>query len=318
MSPASASAQHILPNTVVVGAMKAATTTLHYYMQSHPQCFAPSIGDAGAKEPRFFCSDYYRSISSNGLGYSQPYVASFEEYLSLYEKACEKKVLVDVSPQYLYLAYESAERILDALGPDATIIAVLRDPVDRAFSAYLHLVREGYIFRETFTEALEREEARIKRGYPPVFHLTSPGLYAGQLEQYFMLFKNVHILWYDDILSGDDDFFKRLCSLLEIDYHASSDKFNVAAQPRSAQINRFLKRSKLSRVVASRLKRTPLEFYARGVRDALIKWNQVPAEATLQPEEDQNLRAYFRSENQRLLALLKKHNVYISDRQTFL
>jgi hypothetical protein len=83
--------------------------------------------------------------------------------------------------------------------PEARLIAVLRNPVERAYSAYLHLVRMGRE-RLGFMEALDAEPERIRQGWNTYWHLREGGFYASQLRRYLERFdrSQLRIYLYDD------------------------------------------------------------------------------------------------------------------------
>ncbi|MGH9436648.1 MAG: sulfotransferase family protein, partial [Terriglobia bacterium] len=109
-------------NFFVIGAMKAGTTSLHYYLKEHPGLFLPI-----EKEIPFFAMD---ELYERGMDW---YLDEF------FSKAGTGQLLGTVSPPYM-LNSKAAERIYRAL-PDVKLIALLRDPIDRAKSQYKMLVR---------------------------------------------------------------------------------------------------------------------------------------------------------------------------------
>lgn len=144
--------------------MRCATTTVHYVLDQHPQiCMSP------VKETNFFKSDAEpRGGSGDGaldleeLGISPDDLRVYED---LFRDANGAIAIGETSPAYLYHS-GSADRIR-ALIPDTRLIAILRHPVDRAYS---HYVRKHWSGREpaaSFTEALERaaENGDEKRRY---------------------------------------------------------------------------------------------------------------------------------------------------------
>ena len=109
-----------------------------------------------------------------------------EEYRAEFAAAVGKKVAGEASNSYLYspLAAERIKRYI----PDVKLIAILRDPADRAYSRYLQLVRSG---RETITDfsiALTEENRRVAEGWWPDFHYLRMGLHHEQLQRYFFVY----------------------------------------------------------------------------------------------------------------------------------
>ena len=130
-----------LPNFLIVGAMRSGTTSLARYLDAHPQVFM-----APTKEVRYFDRHY-----DEGLDWYRAHFAA----------AAGQPMVGEATQTYMY-DRDAMERMADAV-PDARLVAVLRDPVDRAYSHYwLNKARD----REPlgFLEALEAEPARLARG----------------------------------------------------------------------------------------------------------------------------------------------------------
>jgi hypothetical protein len=178
----------LLPDFIIIGAQKCGTTSLYEYLEVDP-----AVGSASKKEVHFFDLRYAR-----GVGYYRTHFPS-----SLYRRYTERKrgepfITGEASPYYLYhpAVPERVRRLL----PQAKLIAMLRNPADRALSHYHHEARAG---REalTFEEALDREAERLGSGgaeEPGTAHrrhsYLSRGLYAEQLERWFALFPREQFL----------------------------------------------------------------------------------------------------------------------------
>ena len=121
-----------MPNVLVIGAMKAGTTTIYQYLRQHPDIFMSPV-----KEPQFFSG----RPSCEWKG-PDPRVArgrSLDEYQALFAGARGERMRGEASPVYLCdpAAVESIHRHV----PDVRLIAILRQPVDRAFDDAGHRVR---------------------------------------------------------------------------------------------------------------------------------------------------------------------------------
>ena len=84
---------------------------------------------------------------------------------------------------------------------------VLRNPVDRAYSSFLHLVRD-YREDRSFEEGLDLEKERIKDGFNPLWHYKSAGLYSSMVENYFRLFSHIKIIIYDEFKENPNEVLK--------------------------------------------------------------------------------------------------------------
>jgi Sulfotransferase family len=113
-----------IPDFFVVGAAKSGTTSLYHYLDQHPDVYMPRN-----KEPHYFS----RVPPFPGRG-SHP-VTSEEEYLDLFKLWNKESVAGEASPSYLW--DEKAPYRIKETVPQAKIIAILRHPVERAYSHYL-------------------------------------------------------------------------------------------------------------------------------------------------------------------------------------
>jgi len=123
-----------VPTFLVIGAPKAGTTSLHYYLAGHPEVFV----SRKVKEVRFFAFDPENPSHVAKSGREFP-VTTWEEYLALFADASGFKAIGESSPQYL--GSPLAAKQIAARLPEVKVIAVLRNPVDRTVSAFLQDVR---------------------------------------------------------------------------------------------------------------------------------------------------------------------------------
>ena len=146
-----------LPNFLIVGAAKSGTSSLHQYLLQHPDIFMPTFNEEGLslKEPQFLIKSKVEKRLHFGIW-------EWKEYLSIFEDVEEQKVIGEASVFYLYYYEEAIKNIKSRLGNDVKIIILLRNPVDRAFSAFLHVsksVKESL----SFEDALAQEEGRLEK-----------------------------------------------------------------------------------------------------------------------------------------------------------
>ena len=104
---------------------------------------------------------------------NQEWIWQRERYLDLFDGAPEGTLRGESTPFYLY--NRDARRRIAADRPDAKLIAVLRDPVDRAYSNWMHLWMDGLEPRADIVEAVRREQKRIDDGLGAVLALPGPG-----------------------------------------------------------------------------------------------------------------------------------------------
>jgi hypothetical protein len=214
-----------LPDFLVIGTAKAGTTSLYQYLKSHPEVYLSPI-----KEPRYFAHPEVRPAFVGPLR-NLPRVWKIEDYRRLFEARTTELVAGEMSPQYLY--HECSPGAICKLIPKAKLIAILRDPADRAFSHFCHNRRDGIESLADFAAALAVEDERIAQNWWPAFHYRHRGYYAQQLKRYLRLFprEQLLILVYDDMVADCPEVLKRICAFLGVDESHSFDttvRYNVS------------------------------------------------------------------------------------------
>ncbi len=185
-----------MPNFFIVGAQKAGTTSLYHYLNQHPQVYM-----SPRKEPHFFegmHSEFRRP------GRRSAPVSDLAEYQALFEGTTDERAIGEASASYLYST--RAPHLIKSSVPDAKVIAILRNPADRAYSNFLHCVQVGREPLRSFDEALQAEEARMRDKWGPLWYYKQKGFYYAQVKRYFDTFDRDRVgVWlYEDL--RDDTF----------------------------------------------------------------------------------------------------------------
>ncbi|MBT8401326.1 MAG: sulfotransferase, partial [Rhodothermia bacterium] len=219
-----------LPDFLVVGAAKSGTTALYRHLAQHPQVFMSEN-----KEPHFF-SFVDRQVRFVGPGddwLNNNTVTDQRRYAQLFANAQPEQIAGEASAMYLYVE-GTAERIMQLL-PEAKLIAMLRHPVDRAYSAFNHLRRDGREPEESFFDALAREEQRVRDGWAPIWHYRRMGNYASQLQAYrdFIDSGQMLVVLYDDFRSDPDTVVAQVGEFLGINAPPSTEstRYNQSGIP---------------------------------------------------------------------------------------
>lgn len=201
-------------NFLGIGAQKSGTSWAYTCLYDHPEVCAP------IKEIHFFS----RTRFSEGR----------EWYEHHFRSCAQGKVLGEFSTSYLYS--EEAPQRIHSLYPHAKLIAILRNPIDRAYSQYRNAIRAGEIPESTTFESFADEEKSVRE----------QGLYTAQLERYYALFPNEQllVLIYEDIRKDPVVFMRRIYEFLGIDATFVSsmvnDEINVARTPKHIFIDRSM------------------------------------------------------------------------------
>jgi hypothetical protein len=227
------------PNFFVIGAAKSGTTSLFHCLSFHPQIFLPKL-----KEPNYFGDHYHYNNSKyfgpkpNALSYS---INDKSKYFNLFDNTNKHKAVGDVSPFYLY-SKTSAVNIYNH-NPNAKIIIILRNPVDRAFSHYLHLRRAQREPFNSFYKAVKAETHRIKDGWFWDYHYLSMGIYRPQLARYFNIFpaENIRLFSFSYLTKNLPSFLKDIFRFLDVNHNFTppiGKKYNVSLSPKNAYIGK--------------------------------------------------------------------------------
>ena len=252
-----------LPNFFIVGTGKAGTTSLHRYLQQHPQIYMSPV-----KEPSYFADEirgaalgkaFERHVRRRSLDLPQTLkdgqpvkplgwlVSDWDDYLRLFQQADGETAIGEASAGYLWS--ETAAANIHARIPDARIVMMLRDPAERAFSQYLHQLAVG-LTKSTFRQHVEE----CLRGGPRELGIYYPfleiGLYYQQVKRYLDRFprERIRIFWFEEDWRHPARLLADLFEFLEVDAGFQPDtsrKHLERRAPRWAALNYFLKESRL-------------------------------------------------------------------------
>jgi len=217
------------PNFIIIGAMKAATTSLYTYIKQHPDIFMTKV-----KEPMFF-NNFQKENNYNILGSKSKKPTTLEEYLAMFKDAKNEKAIGEASPAYIY--NEKAPHLIKEHLPDVKIIAILRQPTDRAYSNFLHTKRADRENVNSFEQAIKIEKERISDNWSPLYHYIQKGFYSVQLKRYYNLFpkENIKVYLFEDVVKTPKETLKDIFKFLNVDENIEIDvskKSNVSGTPK--------------------------------------------------------------------------------------
>jgi hypothetical protein len=220
-----------LPSFFVIGAFRSGTTSLYEYLRQHPQVFLPP-----EKEPNWLAIDGNPDVDAVLAGRS---VRSMEEYQALYAGAEPGQVLGDISPEYLRNPW--ASRRIRELVPDARLVAILRNPIERAWSDYLLHVRDGNEPCGSFREALEAQQERQAAGDHRAAHYVESGLYGEQLRRYHERFdpEQLLVVLFEEMRDDRDATLARIFDHVGVDPTVTvgdAETYNASGVPRGRMV----------------------------------------------------------------------------------
>ena len=202
------------PDFLIAGAPKAGTTALHAALARHPEVFVSS-----PKEAKYWLCDEAPPPHYNGPGdrhSQQEWIWRRADYDRLWAGARPDQVRGESTPFYLW-SRGAHRRIGEAL-PDVKIIAIVRDPIDRAYSNWMHLWCDGLEPVSDFPAAFALERERIERGYAPFWRYRELGLYGEQLAHLYDHVDpgRVLVMRYRDLVDAPAEAVDRACAFLGV------------------------------------------------------------------------------------------------------
>ena len=290
-----------LPNFLIVGAAKCGTSSLHNYLNQHPNIFMPSFNKEGknVKEPQFLVKNKVKNRLHFG-------VWTWEEYQSLFKQAKQQRAIGESSVFYLFYYQDAINEIKNRLGNDVKIIIMLRDPIDRAYSAFQHVSR-GLKEQQTFEYSLEMEKGRLEKDktLTPMVMYKEMGMYYKMVKAYLDSFKDVHIILHEDFSFSTSKVVKEVFQFLGVykNQKINSDiRYNVGGKSWSNNTLKkvFVTESKLKTVV----KKIAPKKRRKTIRDILSR--PFIKQVSMKKKTREDLIRYFRKDIKKLARLINK------------
>ncbi len=269
-----------MPNFFVVGAGKSGTTSIYEYLSEHPEIFMSPV-----KETNFFAlKDRDLPAEENDplqMNHYPDSITNWDDYKGLFTGASSyHKAIGEVSPMYLYSPI-AALNIRQHV-PDAKIIAILRQPSDRLYSRYMHLMREDRAPSQNLEEIFNEDSIWWHRN-----DLVREGFYHKHLKWYLDLFcrNQLMIVLYDDLVKDPLNLMSRIYTFLGVnkDFVPSLDK---KLNPSGIVVNRNLdvligQKS----IIKNMVKKIAPDFFARVAKNGKIinKVNEMRAKNLHKP-----------------------------------
>lgn len=216
-------------NTFIIGAQKAGTTSLYDWLGQHPEVDAPQE----IKDYHFFTLE-------------ELFCKGYKHLDSFYKKR-NSSVRLHAGVNYMYFHELAAKRIYE-YNPDAKIIICLRNPVDRAVSAYNYFVqtlRED----ESFEASLLREREHKFKDKIQEAHKSyiGHGMYFDQINEFYKFFnsENVKVVLFEELTVPvkQNDIIKDICKFLKInqDFNFNFSHLNKSGMVRFKWITKFIR-----------------------------------------------------------------------------
>lgn len=284
----------------IIGAQKSATTSLYNYLSEHPEIYMPEV-----KENHFFVED-------------RVYNQGVQHFHRFYQTYAAQKV-VGGAFVHMLTSQEAPERVYN-YNKDAKLIVMLRNPVDRAYSAYHFAIKNGWESSKIkFFDAVKLQDERLKGNLTEQTDLAyvNSGMYAKHLSNWLKWFtKDKFLILFDsDFIADSQGQMKKVFNFLGVDESVivnTNNAYNRSGDVRLKTLHRFLrnKESRFRRNVGKVLPFGIKSFYRRQILPTLDKYNKTEKKYTpLSFEERQSLFAYF-EEDLKSLSDIIGVNVY--------
>lgn len=209
------------PTFLVIGAARCGTTYLTRMLDSHPE-----IAVCEPKEPHFL------AFAGEKVAFAGPGDAETINRFAITDEAAWHQLfrpvegvreLGDGSVSTLYY-HDAAVANIQRFCPDVKMIVMLRDPTERAFSAFQYWTGRGFE-HETFSRGLDLEAERIAAGYHHIWHYTRMGFYSEQLRPFLETFgpDRILILGYEDFMADKEAGLARCSEFLGVSPFPATD-----------------------------------------------------------------------------------------------
>ncbi|MEZ5022956.1 MAG: sulfotransferase [Chitinophagales bacterium] len=245
------------PNFFMVGVVKGGTTSLHKYLDQHPQIYMSPVKetnyfsrtdidstkfskayahDVNVDLKKFLSSDMKASIHI-------AHVTQQEDYQKLFKNVTSEIAIGEASNSYIL--YKNAPRLIFESYPKAKIIMMLRNPIKRAFSQYVMNLRLGKTLEKNFIKEIEQDDKAENKGWGANHQYLYIGKYYEQVKRYYDIFPKEQILicWYDEYKKDSQKVVKSIYNFLGVneDFQVdTSEKLNTAGVPKFAKLNFYI------------------------------------------------------------------------------
>ena len=305
-----------LPTFLIVGAVKAGTTSLHEYLQMHPEVYMSPVKETnhfsdGDMLFEHFNVDYKQDVNVNLEKYLEgpmdkkihiAHVRTFQQSIQLYRNVTNQKAIGEVSNSYLYLP-NTATAIKQVL-PDVKIVMILRNPVERLYSQYLMNLKLGKIIERDLLKEIASDQAKPIKGWGVSHLYLEVGNYYEQVKRYYDNFpaQNIKVILFDDFKKDAAGTMRDLFHFLGVDENFALDmsqRYNEAGMPRFGKLNYWLTQigvyGLVKKIFSPELKEK--------IKSIIYTKDNIPK---ITPQEKQHLQNYYRNDIEALAKLLNR------------
>lgn len=283
--------RQILPNFLIIGVAKAGTTALYHLLVAHPQVFMSPV-----KEPQFF---HFEGASPEAVRYrNKVTITTLAAYHALFDGVRDELAIGEASPSYIHSS-TAPDRIRHHI-PQARLVVMLRQPVERAYSQYAMMMHTGNLpyrpFEDVFREMIPVVDTWGEM--PKRCFGFGHSFYHDNLQRYYQRFDTaqIRVYLYDDFIAQPATVLRDLYGFLGIDATFEQPverRYNVSSgMPRIPSVHALVMKPNPIKAMAQ-------QVVPKGIRRRLAGWIhgalRTP-KAALSPEDRQAFTEVYRED----------------------
>ncbi len=291
-----------LPDFLLAGSAKCGTTTIFQYLQRQSSVFLPEL-----KEPFYFSFGNEKPTYTDAR-FNSKVIWKTEEYIALFKNAKTSQLIGDASTSYLYTAEKTIQNVKSLYkekASDLKIIVILRNPAERAFSHYTHLIRNG-IEKLEFSEAITPQNIEQRSKEMWGFDYTGYGLYGAQMEVFKNFFKHILVLDYEE-LAQPNLMMEKIYTFLDIKNPVKVEEkieANPSGVPKSKFVTALIRSKRFKKIIKQITPSKALPIFQK-MKDSLLKKSIVKPK--ISEQDNHYLREFFRKDIEKLERILNKN-----------
>jgi hypothetical protein len=265
------------PNFFIIGAAKSGTTSLGKYLNKHPDIYM-----CPKKEPRHFALKNGKKkvpiLGPNGKKWKVDAVHEVEEYENMFDGSSKYAVRGDNSPIYMDTSTIAARKIY-RYAPDAKLLAILRDPVERSYSQYKMLLRSEKAKVSSLPKKSGSVDWSVVEEWLSDPHFVKSSMYYQRLNPFMNYFdiKNIKIVTSKSLKQDTKNLMKKIFDFLEVNEDCKINiekEHNKGGIPRSEKIHEIIKNENILKSTAK--KTIPKSIYNK-IKNLIYKSNKKKA-----------------------------------------
>jgi hypothetical protein len=290
-----------LPDFLIPGAAKSGTTTVYQLLSQHPDLYFPP----SRKEPFYFSFGGEKPEYTDERFNRVP-IWETEKYLELFEGAAENQLCGEASTSYLYTYEKSLGLLKKFYGErikELKVLIILRNPVERAYSHYTYLIRNGFENR-SFEEAISERGIAEWKQKRWGFDYLAYGHYAAQVAAFKEVLPLTRVWLLEDLKEGKNttDEMLEFLGVSEMEFDHSM-KANPSGIPKNKGLVNFLRKNPLAKSIGKKLP-AAMQSKIKNRRDKLM--GKLLTKEPMKPETKELLVRYYHQDIERLQSILDR------------